>query len=319
MGYDVIVYCHGTKETGLGHFSRCFNIALALKEMGASLAFYGQFDEFAKVRIEQSGFMLTSYFSFTSHPVILCDDYNFSQNELKQLHDAGAKLIVIDDFDQYNFDFIKRIVNFRYKAATLCHATNRHLLDLSYFPFHPDLESVRTQNLNNADKCQQVNTILLFIGAHDRHAVARRLLKALDNLVNAKQIVLVAGKQLKFDCKNNQLKQLSFVDDMAQLYRQADMVISGGGLTKYEAGFCLLPNAAISQTKEQQLDTEILAESKLCYDLGLTTSIEQTELENRLSLFLIDEFKYQFEKQKSAFHIDSTRHLAQRILEVRDE
>lgn len=319
MSFDVIIYCHGTQKTGLGHFSRCFNLALALQKLSASLAFYGQFDVFARSRLEQSGFACLSQLPLCSHPIIVCDDYHFTHVELKELHDAGAKLVIIDDFDQYNFEFIKRIVNFRYQAASLCQASERHLLDLNYFPFHEDLKAVRAHALKIESAAREISSILLFIGAHDRHKIAARLLCALDNLVNGKQIILVASEQCAFDCKNNRLTQLNFVDDMAGLYGKVDMVISGGGLTKYEAGFCLLPNAAFSQTKEQQLDTEILAEASLCYDLGLATATEQTELENRLSLFLSDEFRHQFEKQKSTFSIDSTRHLAQKILEVSDE
>ena len=56
---------------------------------------------------------------------------------------------------------------------------------------------------------------------------------------------------------------------------QADVVICSGGLIKYEAGFCLTPNACINQTIDQCDDTQILANANLTYNFGLEEELHK--------------------------------------------
>ncbi|MDE3271738.1 glycosyl transferase [Pseudoalteromonas sp. G4] len=313
--HDVVIHCNGNKKSGLGHFSRCFNIALALKKCRVSVTFCGLYDDFANNKLVNAGFSYSSELNVIFGQTVLCDDYNLGINHLLAIDAAGGKLILIDDFDQYNYDFIKLIVNFRYGAAKLCKVTPRHALDLTFFPFSEDLISVRDKTLSKNNK-GSISHVMVFIGAHDKHQIAARLLALLDNLLLDKHIILVAANKLDFELKNNNLEQWSFVDDIAQLYDWADIIISGGGLTKYEAGFCLKPNAALSQTKEQQEDTNMLAKANLCFDLGLAESISQDELSVKLSQFINDSATKQLTAQKSNFDRNSMKHLTKKILEV---
>ncbi|WP_372766435.1 glycosyl transferase [Pseudoalteromonas sp.] len=313
--HDVLIHCHGNKRSGLGHFSRCFNIARALQKHGASVVFCGHFDDFAYRKLTIAGIPCSSELKISSGQTVLCDDYQLDKKELLAIDSAGGKLIVIDDFDQYNYEFIKLIVNFRYDAASLCRVTPRHALDLDFFPFAEDLISVRDKTL---EKSQQypISNVLVFIGAHDRHQIAHRLLESLDNLLSNTHIMLVAAKKLDFESNNNDVEQRLFVNDMAQLYDLADIIISGGGLTKYEAGFCLKPNCALSQTQEQHEDTKMLAKANLCFDLGLAEATSQHQLNLNLSQFINDSMHNQLTAQKSLFDRNSVSNLTKKILEV---
>ncbi len=313
---NVVMYCHGTKKTGLGHFSRCLNIAVALVKQGAQVHFWGRYDAFAMSQLARNQIStLESVEHLSAGTVIVCDDYHNTQTQLQKLAECGFLLVAIDDFDQYNFDFISKIVNFRCQAATQCKVTDRHLLDLAYFPFSEDLVAVRENALKNGPLAD-FKHILVFIGAQDRFNIANKLISALDKLVCDKHIVLVAHEPLALHCKNNLLEQSSFVSNMAAAYQTADIVISGGGLTKYEAGFCMRPNCALSQTKEQHIDSEILAQEGLCYDLGYIKETDGKVLIERLKRFLAAEYMTQFNAQQAAFSTHSTSHLARRILEV---
>jgi hypothetical protein len=70
---------------------------------------------------------------------------------------------------------------------------------------------------------------------------------------------------------------------LTPLRASADLLLSGGGRLKYEAGFALVPNAALSQTPLQAADTAILAGVGVTLDLGEASHFDALTLRQRLA------------------------------------
>jgi len=318
---DFIFYCSGTVKTGFGHLSRCLNVARATFALQpcSNIIFFGDFDQFSTQRIKNFGFTVAdSGFIFEPHMTVLADSYQFTFEQLFELKKIGLKLCIIDDFDQYNYDFIDLIVNFRFNAEAFCRSTAKHRLGVRYFSFAQELLSLR-QSRSQVHFKNSIESILVFIGGNDRFDVATHVVYALDKLFVNKEIFLLDQKMPSISLKNNTYQALGFVDDMSAVYKQTDLIINGGGLTKYEAGFCLIPNCAISQTNAQHKDTLELASANLTFDLGLAEDATVESLTLNIERFLHSDIKLQRAAMLKSYFLDSTEQFAQEIIKVSNE
>jgi len=318
---DFIFYCNGTVKTGFGHLSRCLNVARATFALRpySNIVFFGDFNQFSTQRINNFGFTVAgSDFIFEPHMTVLADSYQFTFEQLFELKERGLKLCIIDDFDQYNYNFIDLIVNFRFNAEVFCRSTTKHRLGVRYFSFAQELLSLR-RSRSQGHFQNSINTILVFIGGNDRFDVATHVVNALDKLVVGKKIILLDQKAPSISLKNNTYQALEFIDDMSVVYKQVDLIINGGGLTKYEAGFCLIPNCAISQTREQHTDTLELARAHLTFDLGLAEDATIESLTLNIERFLHTGILAQRAAMLSSYYLDSTAQFAQEIIKASNE
>lgn len=320
LASNFIFYCHANQNTGLGHLSRCLNIARALSRRCSlsKIYFYGDFDDFAISRIRYYSFTIMSkQESFTAGSVIICDDYKFSEFELHNLFNLNCKIVVIDDFQQYDYDFMSLIVNFRLEAEFFYKTRNSTCLGIGFFPFSAELKDVRLLNLNRPSK-EDINKVVVFIGGTDHFDVGTKIISALDRVVSKAKVILITKNESSVSMYHNDLEVMPFVEDVSQVYLGADVVISGGGATKYEAGFCVIPNCAVSQTVQQLDDTKILAKHNLTYDLGLAQYATIDTLEHEIKKFILSRAS-QLSAFAQLYKTNSTDHLADEIFKVGNE
>ena len=122
--------------------------------------------------------------------------------------------------------------------------------------------------------------------------------------------------------KNNNLNILALQGSLSTVISQSDIVLCSGGLIKYEAGFCLKPNACINQTEDQQSDTILLEQKGLTMDFGMENDLinSQNKLRDKLSAFLKMETRNtQRVAMKNNFNTLSSQNTAQVILDISDE
>lgn len=313
-----IFYCNATKETGLGHLSRCLNLAreIALMSGSQSIRFFGNYDVFAYSKIKYYAFDVLPKMRIDNKcSTVICDGYSFLKNDLLDLHLQGHKLCIIDDFQQYNFDFVDLIINFRFNAELFYKTQRQHCLGINYFSFSPDLKAIREEKASIHNTKKAISTVLVFIGGSDKFNVGAKVIAALDLIFTNKTFILLDKTEPRINLKNNDLQVIGFTENIAQLFRSADIIVNGGGLTKYEAGFCFVPNCAISQTSEQHLDTLELTKHNLTYDLGLAEQANVEHLVCELQQFfkMIPEQLRSFAK---VYNSNSTRNLALEIIKA---
>lgn len=315
---DFLFYCNASKKTGYGHLSRCLNIAREISNTvdKSTVHFIGEFDSFSKVRINNLGFKLLSTIpQLKQTSVFIFDNYALEKKIFIDVKEKGHKVCIIDDFDQYNYDFVDLIINFRFNAHKFCMQTPAHRLGLEFFSFSQELTKLRTEKMMQP-RSEKLDTVLIFIGGDDRYRVANKVIGAVDQLLTNKKIFLLSKQSDHINMKHNTLEIVNFVEDMSTLYESVDLVINGGGVTKYESGYCLLPNCAVSQTSEQHLDTIELADANLTFDLGLADGIKVAELVDKIKLFIDEKIGMQYEAMKTAYTLSSTNCLVKEIIKV---
>lgn len=311
-----IFYCHATKSAGLGHLSRCLNIAREINLLSkcSSVYFYGDYDLFAEQKINFYSFNVLKELNNPENTTIICDSYEFSQHQLLNLSRAGFKLCVLDDFQQYNFDFIDLIINFRLNAEAFYQKCNASCLGVNYFSFSSELVALRGEKLALPYK-NEVEKVLIFIGGHDTFNVGVKVIAALDQVFTGVDFILIDKQKPQLNVENNRVEIVGFTEDISSYFADSDLIISGGGLTKYEAGFCLIPNCSISQTHAQHQDTIELAKNNLTYDLGLAEDANVDKLTHGIVIFLKQKAK-QLNAFIETYNTYSTRNLALEIMKV---
>ena len=174
--YHVVFICSGNQVTGFGHVSRCLNIAHGMANLVLSeqICFYGDYGFFSKQRINEAGFTWINEIptDCLTDFLFIIDDYQMTAITLEGYRNLGAKLVVIDDFNQFGFECIDLIINFRFEAEKLYPLADKHLLGLQYFPVAPSFEQVRKNRLEH--RVKQIRSVLVFIGGSDRKNFAPR-------------------------------------------------------------------------------------------------------------------------------------------------
>jgi spore coat polysaccharide biosynthesis predicted glycosyltransferase SpsG len=326
MADHYVFICDAGPEVGFGHFSRCFNIACGLLALrpDADIVFMGGLSEAAIGRLQAIG--ATADTTGAELPLANCtvvlDRYDIKQDDIDRLAAASGALVKVDDFNEFDLARATAVVNFRAGAEQWHYRARHAFLGLEYYPAHPDFAAVRGRRLAaTAPMAADAMKVLVSIGGTDRHGVARRIVEALDRILTKAHITWITTQPgiEPATLQNNELVIAQFSEKVAELYAGADAVISGGGVTKYEAGFCMVPNACISQTPEQQQDTEIMAALQLTYDIGSGARVAEnnSELESRLEAFLAPS---QLEQQRRAlavrYDVSSLPRLARGILDL---
>lgn len=291
-----IFQCNANKYTGLGHLSRCLNIALALQQSSQKkIIFSGQYNQFATELLFQHKleYNTTDKVTFTDSDTLILDDYNLNQSDIEQIRNRVNIFVKIDDFHDLDLSSLDLVINFRLNAESADYANNYRAketcLGLGYFPFHQKLIEIRAKN--KTSHLTKVSNIFIFIGGEDKHAAGIKLLSLIDGLVTNKNLFLIdkshsaSTEVITNNKRKNHHYYLPLTANMAEYYQQADIFISGGGLSKYEAAFCLIANAAISQNNGQAIDTKMLAKEGLTFDLGLSEELTSNPDKVRQALF----------------------------------
>lgn len=280
-----IFQCNANKDNGLGHLSRCLNIAKTLQlTSNKKIIFSGHYNNFAKNLLSEHKltYATPDKIKLVDDDTLILDDYNISQNDINRLRECVTTFVKIDDFHDLNLNNLDLVINFRLNAETDEYSSNYNAkntcLGLNYFPFHQKLLPIRTKN--SISQIKNVKSIYIFIGGDDKHEAGEKLLTLIDSIVAQTNIYLIDKKyacptlsKTHDSSRNNKLNYLPLTANMANYYQQADIFISGGGLSKYEAAFCVIANASISQNEGQAMDTKMLAGEGLTFDLGLTKEL----------------------------------------------
>ncbi len=324
-------YCDANLTTGLGHFSRCKRIALKmvhLSEDKIEICFIGEISEEVGKEIKDYGwnFKYTKAFqrqNMSSNKIAIIDSYRISNLELFCLNNRYSKTVFIDDFNKNDFSNTDLIINFRLDARKLNYKSANIYCGLNYFPADDIMMDTRSNTIRNLKNktLYNISNVLVYLGAASDEII-RITLNAIDKCLTGKKIILVSGLR-KIDgilkSNNNEININSLTNSLSRFISKADIVISSGGLIKYEAAFCVTPNACINSTKEQLIDSEILSKRKLTYNFGLEEDLIKNPdvLSSKMKKFLSNqEIELQRKSMVSNFYSNSTKNIALLIMKL---
>ena len=253
---NVLIRADGNEKIGSGHIMRTKSIAAELKGLGAKVL-YALADERGKRLIngEFQSVILSSNYECLDDEInalssvvkeqkiklILLDSYFVTPKYFKELKKL-AKVAYIDDLDAFAYE-CEALISYgaffdknEYKARQ--NLAKKHFLGSEFAP-------LRTQfrNSQKSSKNTQKKQVLLTTGNTDLLGIMPRLLEAFlsDESLKNLEFLAISGafnehenKLLALSAKHKNIKVLKNPENMAQIMREADFVLSAGGSTLYE-------------------------------------------------------------------------------------
>lgn len=326
----VLFRCDNADGVGFGHFVRCLNLARALQaaDPGCAIEFRGAYDAFAIKALRQHALerveapaigqpgsdISDEAAAFAEANIVVLDSYRIAQASLDLLKGRAFRLAVFDDSKQYDLSGADLAICFRIGVEGRATGARREALGIGYLVVPPELRGLRIRNL--ATPPESIRNILVFLGG-----------AGIDDGMLARVVEAVAlpGTTVTYLTRDGR----SVVDapgaiaqavapDMERAYAAADLVVSGGGLVKYESAYCGIANACLSLTPLQEDDTQAMAARDLTLDLGPLHRFDRARVRDALSAFARDPGALAAQHQAFAHMLetDSPRRLADAILSL---
>lgn len=318
----IVFNCNQTHKQGFGHFFRCLNLAKHLLSYGSfNVSFMGKFSVFSESILTQNKIHIIGVTSdseilnhISSFDFLVVDRYDLKQDFIEKLTCyKKTKRIYIDDFNTLDFSDQDLIINFRVGVETFSYASNHTALGKDFFIYDPKLSYVREQYTFKS----QLNNVLFFgSGTKQTNSLFKNLPKYLLNEFPQLKITHITSTPEPIS--NPRYCPVEVSTQIEEKLLEADAIINGGGLIKYEAAFCGIPGATLSTTDEQHEDTLILARKELLYNLGNQNKMNQNLLEEKVTNFIKNEdlrFKIH-QNGKTYFKPNSVNNLIQKINEL---
>ena len=286
----ILFNCNQTQQQGLGHFSRCLNLAKHMMLDGSfDITFIGKFSSFAEsvlknekipfFSLKNDSDIFDQVFRFN---FILFDRYDLNQNFINKFAEIdNLKCIYIDDFNQLNFSKQDLVINFRVGAENYVYKTNNKALGKDYFIFNPSLSYVRERY---EFKSKVKNLLLFGSGTNQSNTTFTEIPRWLLNEFPELRITHITGQPVLNSCERYSSIDISL--SIEKRFIEADAIINGGGLIKYEASYCGIPAATLSTTREQHLDTLILEKAGLLFNIGDQSKTSKNTVKSKVIDFL---------------------------------
>lgn len=326
--------CDGDLNSGFGHLSRCLSLARTLRELASvELLFVGAYGEFGRRMLEEYGVpfaaigdretvadSLRPYVAQAS--CLIVDTYELQQLDVDELNCGRAPTVYFVDTPGLDYVGASGIVSVRLSSEHLPMLAGGWICSgAEALITKPELVDVR--NANAGRKFETIKRVLMFFsGAPNVDNIVKRSILALDVIGAEFQVVVVTAAPILGldDLRHITVVPREPVLQFERLLAEADAVVCGGGLLKYEAAYCGLPTAVSSVTPLQQADTELLAVRGIVLDLGLAAS-PSSAFEATAAAFVLNAgLRRQLAKAATAaFATDATRHLAGELLRLGKE
>ncbi|MFT5319602.1 MAG: spore coat polysaccharide biosynthesis predicted glycosyltransferase SpsG [Chlamydiales bacterium] len=323
----IYVHCNGNDTVGLGHFFRCFYLCKALRNFNPKhqIFFVGNFSSMPTEKLQQNSFSIIpldttdATLLVNQSPkadAVIIDCYRIDQKFIDYMNQCPFTTIYFDDFGKLDFSKAGTIINFRVGAERLFnyHSSNE-LKGAKFFPVTPELQLIRKQKL--CKKVQAIQNILVCLGGSDLYNVGHTLAQTASEVFQDAQVTLLSNQappQKKHFPNPSLVNVLPLTQHIERFLKKADLLITGGGMLKYESAYCGIPNATLSQTKDQRKDTLVLASKKLTLDLGLAENFTPVKISQQLKKFENRQFIKEFSVQSSSeFSTNSSEILAEHI------
>ncbi len=280
----VLVRCDGTEETGLGHVSRCLALAEALEERGVASLFRGAYSDRARGLLAEAG-MPTVEDAPRDCRAVVVDSYSVTAEDLALLAPArtGAALLVIDDFaalDEYPAGAL--ILNFTVGAAELDYRGERLVRLLG--PAHLLLRRALRELHGRRTPQREARRVLLALGGSDRFGLTGELAAALTDTDPGLTVRIAAGEHGPLPERASVLPPGQLTDGFAW----ADIAVTGGGLTKYEAAYLGVPPLIVSQSDGEHAETQAFVRAGLGVDGGHGATVLREDRARSVARFVHD-------------------------------
>jgi spore coat polysaccharide biosynthesis predicted glycosyltransferase SpsG len=287
----LVFRCDANAETGLGHLARCRDLARLLRRQLPQLriVFAGDVAEYGHSTLQPHAFEVVALardellvperlgLELGPDARLVVDSYRLDRAALDALASWPAPWGAFDDFAHWDYAAASLVINTRVAASRERYRARQAAVGSGYFPAPPELEQVRGAG---GVAPESPANVVVFIGGHDQYGVGSQLAQAAADHFPSARVRCVQSEPPVVS--SARIEHVPLGPDLSGLLAAADLVLAGGGRVKYEAAYCLLPCASLSQTSGQAEDTAELAERGLCVDLGACASFDAAKVAAQL-------------------------------------
>ena len=316
MSTPVLALCaDASARMGTGHLMRCLALGRAWWNRGGDAIFITACRDQALLdRISAAG--LESLHVDQAHPApqdlevtlrwlaqhhgawLVLDGYQFDAEYQRAVKEAGASLLVVDDYVHAEHCYADVVVNQNIYAQALtypCGPETVLLLGTRYALLSPDFEAWRTYRREVPAAARR---ILVTLGGGDPDNQTSKVIRALHRLAipELEATVVVGDANPHVDSLRQALDGLEpavhlvhGADNMPDLMAWADVAISAGGSTVWELAYMGLPNLVLVLAENQVRNAAELENAGAAINLGWFTGVSEEGLAQTLGDLVHDQ------------------------------
>ena len=227
---------------------------------------------------------------------IVIDGYHFSGTYEKTVKEKvpGTKILAIDDMPRTHHT-ADVLLSQNYGAHNMKFSTEvstQKLMGLEFLLLRREFKKARSEAQSISKRVTKRLLVTLGGGTPQGDIANLQIARALYDLdTNQLEVVYYAGKMSANKaelekCLNPNHCLLDFSDDIAREMSLADFAIVSGGSSMWELMYLGVPFLAVALTEAQKGYIEMLAEHKLCLNLGTYASLEPTYVKRAVTRLL---------------------------------
>lgn len=274
---NVFFRCDASPEIGFGHLMRSLALGAVAADCGSRVEFLVRKDEGAVAALRESGFpvawlkpeqrwdpavlMSAMKAQGDGQSWVVIDSYEVTPEYCRQIREAGARVLVIDDLAQQPCP-VDVVVNPNIHAPALAYDVlpeTRLLLGPAYALLRPEFLETAPRDGVRAE----ARTVLVTLGGSDRQNLTCRVLERIGRLprdiLSRLSVHVVLGPGYRHhQALGETLARARFavvvhekVLTISRLMREADLAVTAGGGTLLEAAHMGLPVLAIIAAHNQ--------------------------------------------------------------------
>ena len=307
---QIIVRADGNETIGMGHLLRCFSLARQLRRRGLDVSFASRPFGPAVASIQKAGFQLHAIpldlpleaearwllllMKRTAARMLITDLRELPSGFLTTLRESGCFLAVIDEWGDKPIDadflFNGTIVEHWHRYRTqgrveLFLGGDYALLDDSFPDYHERPRLIQ----------KEARRILIALGGDDPFCLTLKTLRAIELIQKPLDVTVIIGPAFTDEnhiraaasSSRHATTVVQNTPEMAKHMAQADLAITGGGLTALETA-CTGTPALILCEVDHQIETAVsLERHEAGINLGLGVPLAESSI-HRSILELLD-------------------------------
>lgn len=272
----IAIITNGSVEMGMGHVYRSISLANELKNFNVrDIVFLTKSDDDVIKKIAKNNFEVIKcndnnhiiYNIKNIKPdVVIIDDLGIEENFAKNIRNLCKKLLFFDNLNSLSNKYadvvVNAIVRSRLKNLKYFDEENKTLYFYGpkYLILRDEFYRVKKEILRKDEKRKMENILIAFGGSDPSNLTCKVLEKLLSKDKNF-SINIVLGPIFQYENElndllkkhnGNRIKIYKNINNMAELMRDNDLVITSPGMTMFEALFLEIPVVVLYQNELQR-------------------------------------------------------------------
>ncbi|CAB3290119.1 putative Spore coat polysaccharide biosynthesis protein spsG [Methanocaldococcus lauensis] len=272
----IVIITNGGVERGMGHVYRSIALANELKKFNVKdIVFLTKSDIDIVKKIKENNFKvikcnddsnILDNIKNIKPEVIIVDDLGIDEDFAKNLKNSCKKLVFFDNLNHLSNKYADVVVN----AIVGSGLKNRKYFDEEsktlyfygpkYLILRDEFYKVKKEMLKKDKENKPIKNILIAFGGSDPSNLTCRVLEELLSKDKNYNINIVLGPKFQYENKLNELvkkhnknkiKIYKNINNMANLMKDMDLIITSPGMTMFEALFLEVPVVVLYQNELQ--------------------------------------------------------------------